>query len=1058
MSAMTIHWESTMSKPSFSKHPAPKRVFTAIAVSLLSGTLASAGWDAPGSLKDVQQVRLASLDIQGLLVEDEARSRNGMPPRFAIPHEVSITPDNAGNWAALDADTSLWRLRVSSRNAVNINLGFTGFELPRGAELVVYGADGAEELRPFTEADNAAHGQLWTPPIDSDEVIIELTVPNKVMNEFILELGSINIGYKEFGTPSAAGRSGSCNIDVVCPEGDPHADIISTVAVISTGGSTFCTGFMVNNALQDRTPYFMTANHCGIDAGNAASLVTFWNFENTTCRTPGSSASGGAGDGSLDQFLTGSLFLASNSASDMTIVLLDETPPADWEVGYAGWDRRDIVHAGAIAVHHPNTDEKRISFEGDDVVATDYLSDTPPGSATHYWVSSWDEGTTEPGSSGSPLFSPEGRVIGQLHGGFASCTDFRGDWYGRVFVSWDNGAADNSLNVWLDPFDSGIEVLDTIPGRGATLDPSAEVVSKGVIGGPFTNTSTVYTLDNSGTAPLDFNVSLANGATAPVILSGQTSGSVPVGADITFNVDIDNAAAAALAQGIYTATVEVEDITNGLTLTRDIRLEVGQTGFTIDGPSFVYGSGPVGGPFTGEQVFTITSTQPSPVQVEFDTTIGWAQITRGKSTEVITLNGEGDSETVTIGFSDQAAQLPAGLVNGEVTVTNLSQAGVGDTTIPVTLDVGRFVIPSADTPLPISDNTAFTSEVVFNESFCVGDVDVSVDITHTYIGDLRITLTSPDGVTVTLHDRTGGSSDDINETWDDATNVPDGPGSLSSFNEGESMGTWTLEISDNAGADTGTLNSWSLELASAGEECPPSTEVVVYDFPLDTDPQWSMDSGWAFGVPQGGTGSSSNDNGDPNGSGATGSNVLGYALGAADAGGYENNMSERYLTSEALDLTNVTQAVLQFQRWLAIESSTFDGAAVEISADDGATWSSVWSHEGGSLSGGAWERVEYNISALDGASNARIRWVMGSTDSSVTYSGWNIDDIQIIGNLPAVECPEDISGDGAVDITDLLQLLAVYDTADADSDITGDGQVDISDLLQLLTVYGTECP
>jgi len=53
----------------------------------------------------------------------------------------------------------------------------------------------------------------------------------------------------------------------------------------------------VNNVRQDLKPYFMTANHCGITSGNAASLVVYWNYQNSTCRPPGSPASGNPGNG-----------------------------------------------------------------------------------------------------------------------------------------------------------------------------------------------------------------------------------------------------------------------------------------------------------------------------------------------------------------------------------------------------------------------------------------------------------------------------------------------------------------------------------------------------------------------------------------------------------------------------------------------------------------------------------------------------------------------------------------------------------------------------------------
>ena len=76
-----------------------------------------------------------------------------------------------------------------------------------------------------------------------------------------------------------------------------YRDQIRSVAVISTGGGRFCTGFLINNVKQDKKPFFMTAAHCGITERKAPSLVAYWNYDNSTCRAPGSSRSGSRGDG-----------------------------------------------------------------------------------------------------------------------------------------------------------------------------------------------------------------------------------------------------------------------------------------------------------------------------------------------------------------------------------------------------------------------------------------------------------------------------------------------------------------------------------------------------------------------------------------------------------------------------------------------------------------------------------------------------------------------------------------------------------------------------------------
>lgn len=449
-----------------------------LAVPVLAATPLSLG----GELADLDQVpvvELQALDREALLAEDaERETQPGVAPRFAIPHAVAITPQSHGTWETSRDGTQVWRQRIHAAGARSLNLAFSRYRLPEGAELHLFNESGKYRIRPFTAADNKPHGELWTPVIEGDNLVLELQVPADARDDVALEIGSINYGYRGFFEPASA-RSGACNVDVVCPEGDAWQYQISSVAVISTGGSTFCTGFMVNNVEYDGTPYFMTANHCSINSGNAASLVTYWNYENSTCRTPGSPESGGPGDGTLDQFNTGSTFRAAGGDSDFTLVELDNQPDPSWEVGYAGWDARDQATASAIAVHHPSTDEKRISFENDPTSITDYLSDTPDPNQTHIRVEDWDVGTTEPGSSGSPLFSPEGRVIGQLHGGYAACGNDDPDWYGRMAYSWDTGASASArLKDWLDPQDTGTLVIDGLGEEGFELQPASEAISQ----------------------------------------------------------------------------------------------------------------------------------------------------------------------------------------------------------------------------------------------------------------------------------------------------------------------------------------------------------------------------------------------------------------------------------------------------------------------------------------------------------------------------------------------------------------------------------------------------
>ncbi len=112
-----------------------------------------------------------------------------------------------------------------------------------------------------------------------------------------------------------------------------------------------------------------------------------------------------------------------------------------------------------------------------------------------------------------------------------------------------------------------------------------------------------------------------------------------------------------------------------------------------------------------------------------------------------------------------------------------------------------------DSGLPIPDKNpdGISRELQVNESGSILRLDVEVDISHTWIGDLRVVLKSPTGVEAVLHDRSGKSRHDIKQTYSTTANE-----AMRSLLNTEIQGNWRLSVVDTYSKDVGSLNAWSL--------------------------------------------------------------------------------------------------------------------------------------------------------------------------------------------------------------------------------------------------------
>ncbi|WP_200977556.1 proprotein convertase P-domain-containing protein [Echinicola sp. 20G] len=117
------------------------------------------------------------------------------------------------------------------------------------------------------------------------------------------------------------------------------------------------------------------------------------------------------------------------------------------------------------------------------------------------------------------------------------------------------------------------------------------------------------------------------------------------------------------------------------------------------------------------------------------------------------------------------------------------------------------VSSSPNLAIPDRDEAGVFDEITINEAGTVGSLSVEIDISHTYIGDLKIALSSPDGTTILLHNRNGGGSNDLEVAYDEQS-LP----ALLAFKGKEIKGKWKLQVTDHALQDIGTVNSWQLRI------------------------------------------------------------------------------------------------------------------------------------------------------------------------------------------------------------------------------------------------------
>jgi lysyl endopeptidase len=492
----------------FLKRFLPSLICAALLVGSAPTLSATATTDAAGEL------RLPNLDLAKLASEDLALAgKMGAPLRYGRVHAFAegkrsaAAPglEHGGRWLSAKDGMARWTLELEGPQARNLALYFDRFRLPAGATLEVYAADDKVPALRFDDRDNSVGGDLRTPIVLAGRLRLLLSVPQELKQSASLRLHSVVQGYRDPFTALNQAKSGSCNIDIACPEGDAWRQQSRAVAHYTANdgsGAFVCTGQLVATgapALDVGSPRFLTAHHCVSSAASAASMTLYWKYESATCRTPGGAASGSPLPRTISAATqSGTTLLATHEATDFTAVALNTPVPAAAQAYYSGWDRSGVVPTGAVSIHHPAGDEKRIAIDLDPLTRMPNCIIDDATDPTHWRIGAWNRGTTEGGSSGAGLWHPQSqRLIGVLTGGIAACNLTSGyDCFGALDRGWDGGGtAGTRMRDWIDRTGAAPQVLD---GHNGCNAPTANLDSAAFASPPRIGDLVSFTASASG--------------------------------------------------------------------------------------------------------------------------------------------------------------------------------------------------------------------------------------------------------------------------------------------------------------------------------------------------------------------------------------------------------------------------------------------------------------------------------------------------------------------------------------------------------------------------------
>jgi hypothetical protein len=450
--------------------PAPAQLTKASTVAPEPPARVAAGFAVEPLASLVEAEKGAAEQVEALAAWNRAGRvplQDGIVRPLALPREVRFGGEMAsapaglhagGAFVRLGADATIWGASVEVAEAYRLRLHLEGVDLPAGTRLWVYGDDG--ETVAFGP-ELARDGSLWTPSVGGPTIHLEVELPRSASGaktgfrvDRVLQLFPLDAD----GAPvlgALAPKVGECLIDVSCvspakfPVVDQASKAVAQLEFVSGFSSFLCTGGLLNladGAPVGLAPPFLTANHCISTQSEAATLEAFWDFRSSTCDGAVPSR------GSLPR-TNGSSLLVTSAETDFT--LLGLALPSGRVL--LGWDATVPVQPKDTILHrlsHPvpgfsilaqRYTRYRVKGEQEKISCDLGAGDPPANDLTKFHHTVFLEGGTFGGSSGAPLMTGQGQVVGQLLGACGpntedGCSMANDELDGNFYSSYDTAA------------------------------------------------------------------------------------------------------------------------------------------------------------------------------------------------------------------------------------------------------------------------------------------------------------------------------------------------------------------------------------------------------------------------------------------------------------------------------------------------------------------------------------------------------------------------------------------------------------------------------------------